>query len=219
MYTRQTEPLYLIHSVCGLEFETYWGTFQSNPSCTHCREHGGRKLKTTEQFKQELHTLYGDEFTILSTYIGALKPVTVKHNDCGNIWEIRASHLLQGHGCPICKSSRGERLVRSVLNELNISFSEQIKFPDCKNHKELPFDFGITGNSGEILALVEYDGIQHFEQFSHFGGKLKFEQQAKNDKIKTNYCKDNNISLLRIPYTVSSLEGIKEKLVKFISSL
>ena len=218
-YTRQTKPLYLIHAVCGLEFETYWGTFQSNPSCPHCREHGGRKRKTTEQFKQELRTMYNDEFTILSAYTGALNNVTVQHNDCGNIWETRASHLLQGHGCPICKSSRGERLVRSVLNELNISFSEQVKFPDCKNHKELPFDFGINGSKGEILALIEYDGIQHFEQFSHFGGKSKFEQQTNNDSIKTNYCKDNNIALLRIPYTVSSLDDIKEKLVKFISNL
>lgn len=219
-YTRQANPLYLIHTKCGTSFKTYWGTFTHNYSCPECRKCKiGKERKTSEMYSSEIMKLYGDEFSLLSNYTGALEQITVRHNDCGHIWNMRASHLLQGHGCPVCKSSRGERLVRSVMNELKIDFSEQVKFQGCRNQKELPFDFGIHNENGDIKALIEYDGSQHFEEFEHFGGKVKFEQQRKNDNIKNDYCEINNIPLLRIPYTVSTLEAVKGEVVKFISNL
>lgn len=48
---------------------------------------------------------------------------------------------------------------------------------------------------------IEYDGKQHFEDV-YFGGKESTLDYVKsNDKIKTEYCKNNNIKLIRIPYT------------------
>ncbi len=44
-----------------------------------------------------------------------------------------------------------------------------------------------------------------------FGGEARFEQTKINDFIKTNYCFNNNIILLRISY----LENILEKLNEF----
>jgi len=48
--------------------------------------------------------------------------------------------------------------------------------------------------------LIEYDGIQHFKPIKYFGGEEKFKFQQKTDFIKNEYCKNNNIKLLRIPY-------------------
>lgn len=45
--------------------------------------------------------------------------------------------------------------------------------------------------------LIEYDGEQHF--IDSFYGTLNKIQQR--DKIKNSYCKQNNIPLIRIPYT------------------
>ena len=46
---------------------------------------------------------------------------------------------------------------------------------------------------------VEYDGQQHFDEI-HAYSKENFQQTKINDEIKTNYCKENNILLLRISY-------------------
>jgi hypothetical protein len=54
---------------------------------------------------------------------------------------------------------------------------------------------------------VEFDGIQHFKP-SSFGSDRSEEAKQKNlentqhrDRIKTDYCKEKGIRLLRIPYT------------------
>lgn len=43
--------------------------------------------------------------------------------------------------------------------------------------------------------------MQHFKPIGYFGGKDALKQNRKHDKIKNLYCKDNHISILRIPYT------------------
>jgi hypothetical protein len=47
---------------------------------------------------------------------------------------------------------------------------------------------------------IEYDGIQHFEPRSKFGGQEQFDIQKSRDLKKDNYCKDNKIKLFRISY-------------------
>ena len=50
--------------------------------------------------------------------------------------------------------------------------------------------------------MIEYDGIQHFIQGNgKFDNAEKFALTQKHDAIKTQWCKDNNIPLIRIPYT------------------
>jgi hypothetical protein len=45
--------------------------------------------------------------------------------------------------------------------------------------------------------LIEFDGEQHHNQNS----KFDYEYTHKHDLIKSQWCKDNNIPLIRIPYT------------------
>ena len=51
--------------------------------------------------------------------------------------------------------------------------------------------------SPEILKLIE-DGRQHYEPIDCFGGSVQFEKQQQKDKIKMEYCRDNNIPLIII---------------------
>lgn len=48
---------------------------------------------------------------------------------------------------------------------------------------------------------------------SFFGGKIGFELYKKRDKIKNKYCLDNNIKLIRVPYTEDTLDQIKKYLI------
>lgn len=49
--------------------------------------------------------------------------------------------------------------------------------------------------------LIEFDGIQHFQSVNYFGGEDGFIKTQKRDAFKNQWCKDNNIPLIRIPYT------------------
>jgi len=110
-------------------------------------------------------------------------------------------------GCPICgkKESKGESQVISVLNELGYKVNKQKSFDGCFGYggkrycDKLKFDAHVIKNDGTEVC-IEYDGIQHFEPIEYFGGEEGFKSLQERDLIKTNYCKDNNIQLIRIPY-------------------
>jgi hypothetical protein len=56
-------------------------------------------------------------------------------------------------------------------------------------------------------------GEQHFKPMGYFGGEKKLLYTQQNDKIKNEYCKNNNIRLIRIKYD----ENIEEKLHNYFS--
>lgn len=119
----------------------------------------------------------------------------------GHKFKMNMSNFNQGNRCPECNESKGEKRIREYLTNRNINFVEQYKFPDCKNIRPLPFDFAIFNQKDELLYLVEYDGRQHFEVANCFGGIDGFNATKTNDRIKDCYCLDNDINLIRIPYT------------------
>lgn len=61
---------------------------------------------------------------------------------------------------------------------------------------KLRFDFGITDEQNNLLYLIEYNGIQHYEK-TIFSSEL----QNKYDVLKQKYCKEKNIPLIIIKYT------------------
>ena len=76
----------------------------------------------------------------------------------------------------------------------------------------LPFDFYIP----KYNLIIEYDGFHHFYPVNGGGGEEKFKLTQENDAIKNKYCKENDITLLRIPYT-DSKEDIIRKINYFMS--
>ncbi len=67
---------------------------------------------------------------------------------------------------------------------------------------------------------IEYDGEQHYKAFDHFGGKEKLRLTQKRDDIKNNYCKDNCINLLRVPYwELDNIEDILDEEFERLRSL
>lgn len=138
---------------------------------------------------------------------------------CGNEFVELPARINNGHvtscGCRI--QSSGEEYIKNILEDMHITFEKQYTFNDCKNKYPLRFDFAIF-NCGELAGLIEYDGKQHFEAVSLFGGEEGFIKTKQRDKIKNTYCQLNNISLLRLPYTLS-LDEIKNKIHEYYLSL
>jgi len=118
--------------------------------------------------------------------------------DCGGeiICDKRSvtSGLTKSCGCMI---SYIENICKDILNKNNVEYTPQKIFKDCVYKGQLRFDFYIK----DLNLCMELDGVQHFFPISRFGGEKSFEEQKIRDSIKDKYCLDNNISLLRIPYT------------------
>ena len=96
--------------------------------------------------------------------------------------------------------------------KMNIKYDKEKRFNDCKNKKGtdmLPFDFYLPS----FNAIIEYDGEHHYIPIDGWGGEEKYHKVLENDEIKNNYCDDNNIELLRIPYTKT-----KEEIIDMIKS-
>ena len=98
--------------------------------------------------------------------------------------------------------SKGEMKIELLLIENNIKYKHQFIFSECKYKKELPFDYAIFNGNNSVKCLIEYDGEQHFKYIPYWHKTEQgFKQQQLRDSIKTNFCKINNIPLIRIPYT------------------
>lgn len=101
------------------------------------------------------------------------------------------------------KASRGEIKICDILTAEGVSFKEEYSFPDLVSHSKTPlrFDFAVLDDEGEVDFLIEYQGIQHYEPKSKFGGIAGLRTQQYYDMLKREYCKKHRIPLVIIPYT------------------
>jgi very-short-patch-repair endonuclease len=120
--------------------------------------------------------------------------------------------------CRSCSAaiSKNENIIKQILENNNIEFEMQKTFENCKDIRKLPFDFYLP----DFNLIIEYDGEGHYRKKFYFNRCknpcLSLGKTVYHDYIKTQYCKDNNINLLRIPYwrrkniEVIILQKIKE---------
>jgi hypothetical protein len=65
---------------------------------------------------------------------------------------------------------------------------------NCKDKQKLPFDFYLPNYN----ICIEFNGEQHYKPIKWFGGEKTLEGIKKRDKIKMEYCQNNNIPLIII---------------------
>lgn len=125
---------------------------------------------------------------------------------CGNLTVVNGGHLISGNtkscGCLKQEKSLGEQQIEQILIENNIPFSMQQTFPDLIYKNNLRYDFAIKDENNKIIRLIEFDGVQHFNK----NNAWHHETIEIRDQIKNSYALENNIPLVRIPYTVESIE-------------
>lgn len=114
--------------------------------------------------------------------------------DCGNITSSTTHRLCSGmkRSCG-CINSKGEQKILSILQKNNISYKTQFSFQELKNIYPLRFDFAIFIDN-KLHCLIEYQGEQHYDKNSLWN-------RENSDNMKKEYCKENNIPLIEIPYT------------------
>lgn len=105
------------------------------------------------------------------------------------------------------RASRGEIKIQEILQEAGLHFTMEQSFEglNSTNGRALRFDFCVFDDDGNIDFLIEYQGKQHYEPSSKFGGKKGFYQQQYNDNKKRRFCQQNDFTLIEIPYTEENL--------------
>lgn len=150
--------------------------------------------------------------------------------DCGRECVIDGNNLCRNHtlscGCIKQEKSIGALSIKQILTDNNINFKTEISFPDLRGKSSHPYfyDFAIYDENNKLLRLIEFDGIQHFQDT---WGKWKehdsLEKVQFRDREKNQYALSHNIPLVRIPYwmrdkiTLDMLLG-DEYLVKEVSN-
>lgn len=119
--------------------------------------------------------------------------------DCGNTKIALGKSLRAGlvNSCG-CLHSKGEQKIQEILESMNIKFIREYSFNDLrtKNMTLLYFDFFLP----DLNICIEYQGKQHYNNIPHHWNGFSFKKLQKHDKMKCNYCKNNNIKLIEISY-------------------
>ncbi len=189
-----------------------------NHSCPKCGfiDMGNiQKNIAANSFIDKAKLAHGDKYDYsLVNYINARTKVEIICKLHG-IFKQSSNDHFSGRGCPKCNSSKGELEICKILDKTNINYIKEYKFNDCKNKLKLPFDFYLPDNN----ICIEYDGEQHYKPIN-FGSNsnldVKFEKCKTNDSIKTKYCLENNIKLIRIPYFEKNIEEIISNIPSFL---
>lgn len=122
--------------------------------------------------------------------------------ECGNTISVFGINLTRLHttSCGCINRSIGEENIENILRENNIIYAKEFSFPDLVSQKKLRFDFAIFNTKGQLIELIEFDGRQHFNDYTPWNSNEDFQSRQERDKLKDKYCKENNIKLIRIFY-------------------
>ncbi len=105
------------------------------------------------------------------------------------------------------RASRAEIKIEEILKRYEVNFQEEYEFPGLKapSGRPLRFDFAIFDDEGNLDFLLEYQGKQHYQAVSKFGGARGLYQQRYNDTQKRRFCALHHINLVEIPFTEEHL--------------
>ena len=133
-----------------------------------------------------------------------------------------------GFECPVCEfaayakkrhvsssQSHGERLLRETLEEI---FDK--KFPNLRPSWLINPATGsaleLDCFSMEMMLAFEYQGLQHYEPITFFGGQETFKKVVERDKTKRELCKSYGVTLIEIDSRVFPHTTKKKTLEKHI---
>lgn len=186
----------------GYEWKATPANLLRGAGCPQC---AGLAKPTQEEFIAKVKQLNPD-IEVLGTYKTNRTKIKCRCRIDGYVWEAVPKSLLRGTGCPECNISKGEKRIAQYLDNLGIDYIYNMCY-----FKDL------VGTGGGLMRpdfiipsmkiWIEYDGQQHSKPVNFKGAMSAKEVQQlfnytqQNDQIKNQYAKDNNWTLIRIPFT------------------
>lgn len=166
---------------------------------------GCLKQESDRSSKPHLIDLTGQKFGHLTVIERAgsdsrSEPIWKCKCDCEAQTEILVlgRNLRKGHtqSCGCDRRSHGEKVIAKLLQDNNINFSQEYRAFKFKSGNWARFDFYVNNK-----YFIEYDGETHYQYNLHgWHDEDQLKAQQERDIIKNQWCKDNNLPLIRIPY-------------------
>lgn len=196
-YINNKTKMKFLHKSCGRVFESTANKIMSGRGCNYC--FGIRKATHEEFIKKFRDVEFSEEYTLLEEYKNSRTKILTHHNVCGTEFLLDPHHFLREVGyCPTCSyeknNSKGVKKIRKWLDKHNFKYEVEKYFEKCIHKKMLPFDFFIES----LKTAIEYDGEFHFKPFGK--DEMELEMTKLRDSIKDTFCRENDITLIRIPY-------------------
>ena len=173
-----------------------------NCGCHYCKN----KATNKEEFVYKASKIHNNKYDYSQVeYTNSKAKIKIVCPEHGEFWQSPNDHL-NGCGCPVCKESRGEKIITKILENYNIKYLRQYKINKLFPNKYILVDFYLP----DYNLFIEYNGIQHYIPVKYFGGELKFQYQQERDCKLKEYCQNNNIDLLIIKYDVDNFNDIEQ---------
>ena len=210
-YSGKTEILQFKCLKCNNYFPLKSSYLRGDKKTKNCPYCSPLRKKTIDEIKKEAINL-GFE-CISNQYNGILKKLMwrckSKHE-----WPATPNDIFNNEsGCPECRYHKNEAKIKFIFEEyFGLEFRKKSKIK-TNSGKLIELD----GYNSSLQLAFEYDGIQHYKYvpFFHKNNIANFKIQQLSDSLKTKYCKENGIHLIRIPYTVQNDELANYIISKF----
>ena len=106
--------------------------------------------------------------------------------------------------------TKGEQLVDCILGFNDMQYEREFSFKNSKGtYQRMDFYVEYQGNK----YCIEYNGEQHYRKKMNWD----FNKQVELDKLKMEYCKDNDIEFIVIKYTKDTLDKVFIELSKYFN--
>lgn len=181
----------------GHRWITDWHSIQCNHWCHYCAT--AWMPKKIEDLKKEAEDRGGK--LISDEYLSGHHKMEWQC-DRGHIWFATWQSVQSGRWCNICYISHGEREIRAIFKEWELSYVTEFRIDVLSTRR---FDFMFEYNNHKWL--LEYDGKQHFEGGGWFDETTSLEERQEIDIVKTYIAHKCGYRLIRIDYTqIKSIE-------------
>lgn len=172
---------------------------------------GIKRLSNAEEFIAKARKIHGEKYDYSKViYTGIHNKVQIICPQHG-VFEQQANSHLHGIGCPRCSQSKGESIIKHILDENGINYVDQYRIAIDKDINPSGYTYIDFFYLPDLNIAIEFNGIQHYIPIEHFGGELRFDQQKKRDSYVRKYY-TNNIKLIEVPYQIKTYDNLTEYL-------
>lgn len=200
-YVTDATKTLCICNYCNHQWYATPNKLKQGRGCPMCANQT-RSVLPLAEVKERLARRY-PTIEIIGGYVNTHTLADFKCSECSTVWKSSFQSIYFGNsGCPLCNSTFGEYSIAVYLNNNNIKYERQFSFDGCKLKNPLRFDFYLP----DYNTVVEYQGEQHYypvkfnAEWNDQELQRQFQYTQTRDDIKRNYCKEQGINMVEIPY-------------------
>lgn len=178
--------------------------------CVKCAHEKSKRdqIWSNEEYIEKAIEAHGDDYGYDQVnYTGAFNKIDIFCKIHQEYFSQVAHRHLQGHGCPTCRESTGEKNVRKCLSSLGITYIREYRMPQ---EKRFLYDFFLP----DYNVYIEFHGEQHFNYTKFFHkSKKEYELRKLHDKIKRQLIEVWGGELIVIHFKFNTEEKVMELLL------